>query len=576
MLSILKKIGKILVRVIIGVFVFCLFLVYIVIPIGSPWLIKWQGTKLLSHPVQVRSVWFNPFAMSLTIKGLKILDADKQLMVGFDRFWANASFLSLLKKQYRIESLGIDGLNVNVVLLPDNQVNLLVLVPKQAQAPAQALPSQPTGLTVPNSTSTVPNGKNGPQLPVAFVDSIILKNGQVTFTDKAIAPGFTTRLSAMDLNITGVSTLPDCQVKTIFKSSLDEKGTVNIESLIKPFVQPLQMEATFSLNNYAMRALTPYVGKYTGHAVKEGGKLDVRVNYRIADNKLVAGHKVLVQRFNFGEKVESKDALSLPFGLAVALLEDPQGRIDVSLPVHGDMSDPKFEYFHLLGQVAANFFMKLVTAPFKVLFALVPSAGVGTEEMGTISFAPGVSVLADADKQKVEILAKALKVRPKLSLEINSSYDNEEDWKAMKTQAFEDESAARFKETSFGDFRVYEDMYKLKFGVHVYWALARKYTQGKKIDEQALKAEIKRQIIEKGAPDKLALEALAQKRAQLVYDLIIASGFDSARVKLGAVRKTQVSMGQVPLEFTLTVFETAETVSDPIGKVGYVQGESSS
>jgi hypothetical protein len=566
----LKKIVKIISRIIIGIFVICLFLVFVVIPFGMPWLIKWQGSKLLAHPMQVRSVWFNPIAMRVTINGLKILDADKQLMVGFDKFWANASFISLLKKQYRVESFGIDGLNVNVVLLPDNQINLMALVPKQAQAPAQGQPSQPK-LEAEKPESAGQLGKPAqPQisqpLPVVFVDSIILKNGKVTFTDNAIAPGFTTRLSAMEMNVTGISTLPDCQVRMVFKSNLDEKGTINIEALVKPFVQPLQMEATFSLNNYAMRALSPYVGKYTGSAVKEGGKLDVRVDYRIEDNKLVAGHKVLIQRFNFGEKVESKDALSLPFGLAIALLEDPQERIDVSLPVHGDIADPKFEYFHLLGQVAVNFFMKLVTAPFKVLFALVPSAGVSTEEMGTISFAPGASVLADAEKQKVEILAKALKERPKLSLEINGSYDAEADWKAMKTQAFEDEFAARLKETSFGDFRVYEDMYRLQFGVRTYWALAHKYTQGKKIDEEALKAEIKRQIIEKGAPDKIALEAMAQKRAQLVYDLLIASGFDSARVTLGAVRKTQISMGQVPLEFTLTVFEDAKASEEPANK----------
>ena len=365
----------------------------------------------------------------------------------------------------------------------------------------------------------------------------------------------------MDLRVSGISTLPDCQVKIVFKSNIDEKGTINSEALIKPFVQPLQMEATFSLNNYAMQALTPYVGKYTGHAVQEGSKLDVKVDYRIADNKLVAKHKVLVQRFNFGVKVESKDALSLPFGLAIALLEDSQEKIDISLPVHGDIADPQFEYFHLLGKVAANFFMKLVTAPFKMLLSFVPSGDAGTEEMGAISFAPGTSVLADTEKQKAELLAKVIKERPKLFLEINGSYDTVEDWKAMKTQAFDDELAFRQKEYTPLDLRIFEDMYKKNFGMRTGWQLKRQYTKDKKIDEEALKAEIRRQVIEKGAPDKAALEVLAQKRAQAFYDSIIAAGFESARVKIGASRATQISMGQVPLEFTLTVYEEPKTAS---------------
>lgn len=566
MKALLKKIGRILLGIFIGVFTFFLFLVFVLIPIGAPWAIRSQGTKLLGHPVQVRSIWLNPFSLSLSIKGLKILDTDKQLMLGFDRFWADAGFFSLFKKQYRIQSLGIDGLKVNVVLLPDNQVNLLSLVPKQAQPAAKPQPSQPkpeAGKSGPDQQATKAAQPAATKaLPVVFVDNIILENGTVTFTDKDIAPGFSTHLSSMDLRVSGISTLPDCQAKIVFKSNIDEKGTINSEALVKPFVQPLEMEATFSLNNYAMQALTPYVGKYTGHAVQEGGKLDVKVDYRIADNKLVAGHKVLIQRFNFGEKVESKDALSLPFGLAIALLEDTQEKIDITLPVHGDISDPQFEYFHLLGKVAANFFMKLITAPFRMLLSFVPSGGAGTEEMGMIAFAPGSAVLADTEKQKIEPLVKVIKERPKLFLEINGSYATDEDWKTMKTQAFDDEFAARRKEYTPTDLRIFKNMYEKQFGMRAYWQLERHYTQGKKIDEEALKAEIRRQVIEKGAPDKAALEVLAQKRAQAFYDSIVALGFDSARVKIGASRSTQISMGRVPLEFTLTVYEEAKTAAE--------------
>ena len=109
------------------------------------------------------------------------------------------------------------------------------------------------------------------------------------------------------------------------------------------------METTFSLNGYALGVLTPYVGKYTGRELKDG-KLDLRMNYRIGGNKLIASHQVLVQQFEFGNAVESKDALHFPFGLAVALLEDPQGKIKIALPASGDMSDPKFEYFHLISK----------------------------------------------------------------------------------------------------------------------------------------------------------------------------------------------------------------------------------
>jgi hypothetical protein len=546
---------KIIVWTIIGIFALYLFISYVAIPVGVPWVAKAQGTKLLGNPVSLGSARFNPFTLRFSLNDLKIQNNNKQLMVGFKKFWVDVSFISLLKKQYRVESLGLDGLEINVVLLPDSQINLLSLVPAQPQQP----PSQPVQTPPPAVVKPAVSSQSAPALspqplPDALVDEIVLKNGIVTFTDEAIAPGFATRLSAMDLRITGISTKPDCQVKTIFTSNLDDKGRISTEALVKPFVQPLALEATFSLNDYAMRALTPYVGKYTGRAVESGGKLDVKVTYRIEDNKLKASHKILIQKFNFAEKIESKDALSLPFGLAIALLEDSNERIDISLPVSGDIKDPKFEYFHLVGQVARNFFMKLITAPFKALLSFIPSSGTGTEELSSISFAPGSSVLPDAEKEKLQLLVELMKDRPKLSMEINGSFDPEVDWKIMKTQAFENEFAAKRKDSTRTDFRLLGEMYTGHLGMHEYWALVRQHSVKGVPDEATINAEVRRQIIEKGAPDKTALDALGQVRAKAVYDVIIAEGFDAGRVKIGTSRPAQASMGVVPMEFTMTVF----------------------
>jgi len=549
MVSVLTRIARIMGKTVFLIFLTVLslyfFISYIIIPVGVPITAKTLGTKVLAHPVSLKAAWFNPFTLHLSLHELQVSDPDKQLIAGFKKFWVNVSFVSLLKKQVRVESLGLDGLAVNIVLLPDNQINLLSLVPAQpGQKPAQPVtaPEQPA-----------PGAPSGP-LPDVAVDKITLTNGTITFTDQAIAPGFTTRLGGMDLLITGISTKPDSRIKLAFTSGIDDKGRIEIQGQLKPFVQPLQMETVFSLNDYAMRALTPYVGKYTGRAVKEGGTLNIKVDYRIAENKLVAAHRLFIQKFDFGEKVESKDALPLPFGLALALLEDPQNRITISLPVHGDISDPKFEYFHLVIQVARNFFMKLVTAPFKMLLAVVPTSGAETsEETSTISFAPGSAILTDENKEKVDLLVKAMADRPKISLEINGSYDTGVDWKELKTHAFEDNLKARLAESSFNELRVFEDMYKAAFGYRGYWGLAREFTKDKKLDEEALKIEARRRIIEKGSPDKAALEALAQARAQVVYDAILAAGLDPARLTLGLTRTTQAGMDQVPLEFTLKI-----------------------
>jgi len=269
---------------------------------------------------------------------------------------------------------------------------------------------------------------------VVIIDNITLQRGVVNFTDQSVRPNFSVSISGIDISITGATTKPQAQVRVSFKAKIGARGEISTEALIEPFAQPLRLEAAFSLNNYALQALTPYAGKYTGHAVQDG-KLDVNMTYRIADNNLKASHKLIIQNFGFGEKVDSKDALNLPFGLAIALLEDQQGRIKISLPVSGDISDPKFKYSSVVFAVAKNFFMKLATSPFMFMAQMLGLES-GTEELGMIRFAPGKADITPEEQKKLKTLVHGLRERPKLRFEINGTYDPVIDWQAITTDVF--------------------------------------------------------------------------------------------------------------------------------------------
>lgn len=555
----LKKILRITAKSIIGIFLFYLFLGSVVIPLAVKWGGEIQGAKILKTPVRIRAVFFNPFLWRLNIRGFEILDAGKQVLVGFDKLAVDVSFTNLLKKVCRIESISLDGLKLNVVLLPDGRMNLLDLVPPQGgpATPSSSISghkveSQPPAAVVSASGPASPASV----MPLVIIDRITLTRGMIHFTDRSIQPSFSTVLNDMMLEITSLSTRPEDEAKILFKAKLDQKGKISLETMGKPLKQPLAMEASFKLNDYAMQVLSPYVGKYTGRALGDG-KLDIRMDYRIGDNKITAGHKLLIQNFKFGQKVESKDALPLPFGLAVALLEDPQGKINISLPVNGDMNDPKFEYLPLLGKVVRNFFLKLVTKPFSILASVVGGSGAGgTEELDYVKFLPGTAELPEEEKQKISMLAKGLNERPRLLLEINGTFDPQVDWKAIQSSAFVKDFEELMADSSRSPMATYQLLFQRRFGIRSLWTLTKKYKSGiGKYDDFKVKLEIKRQLIEAAPPDTKALSVLGQDRAQRVHDLLVSSGFDARRLKIGPVRSTQSSMGYVPLEFTLTVFE---------------------
>jgi len=556
--NMIKKIFNVLAKIVVGLFSFYLVVGFVWLPLASSWVIPWQGSKIFKTPVKVSSVFFNPVLLRLSINGLKILDKEKQQLLGFDRFATDVSFTNLFKKIYRIESVNLEGLKVNVALLPDGNINLLDLVPQATDAtlsPGKAPSEGEVKSPITTAPTSAPQpSSQGDAMPLVIVDTITLSNGTVSFVDKSIQPNFSTTLGDMESSVMGFSTKPDSEVKVSFKAKIDQKGLISVEALAKPMMQPLDLETSFSLNDYAMQILSPYVGKYTGRSLGDG-KLDIKMNYRISDNKLKASHKLLIQHFEFGQKVESKDALSLPFGLAIALLEDPQGKINIALPVKGDMSDPQFEYFHLIGQVVKNFFIKLVTKPFSMLASIVGGGDAGTDELGYVRFLPGKAGLPDEEKQKLNTLINGLKERPKLLLEINGSFDSEVDWKAIQKDVFTKDYDKLSKEISNSEEKVYQLLYQRRFGVRALWALAKKYKKSVgDYDHVKFTQEIKRQLIEHAPPDKEALSVLAQARAQLVNDFILSAGFDAKRLSIGQVRSTQSSMGFVPMEFTLTVY----------------------
>ena len=546
----LPKILRVLTRVVVGVLLFILIVGFVIIPWSLTWVIPSQATKFLKHPVRLRSVEFNPFLAQMSMEGLQILDDKGQELFGFDRLLVVINIKDLFKKIYHVEDFEVNGLKLDVELLPGNQINLMSLVP-----PMPANSKEPPSVAKPAAAGASPAAGKPQPLPVFVIDTIDLNQAQVNFIDHTITPNFTTTFSRMDLHITHVTSNPADETKVKFQGNIDTKGRMSMECVIKPLAQPLELETTVSINGYALGILSPYCGKYTGRVLKDG-KLDLTFDYSIGGHKLSANHKLLIQKFEFGASVPSKDALHLPFGLIIALLEDPQGRINITLPVSGDMSNPKFQFTHLIFQVVGNFFTKIVTSPFSALGSALGGSATGTDELGYVRFIPGKAGLLVSQKEKLITLIKTLKERPKLRLEIDGAYDPDTDWRAIQADIFTKDYAKLRKESTRSEAKVYQLLFQRRFGIRALWALAKKYKEGiGEYKDEKLNQEIKRQLIENAPPDTSALNVLAQARAQLIHDFFISNGMDPVHLSMGQAKTTQSSMGYVPMEFTLTVFE---------------------
>jgi hypothetical protein len=121
-----------------------------------------------------------------------------------------------------------------------------------------------------------------------------------------------------------------------------------------------------------------------------------------------------------GDRVESPSAKDLPLDLAIALLEDSDGRIDLGLPITGSLDDPQFSFGGIVWKVITNVLTKIVTAPFRALGALF---GGGDEKLDSIAFEAGARRLTPPEREKLVKLAGALNKRPALALSISGTWN---------------------------------------------------------------------------------------------------------------------------------------------------------
>jgi hypothetical protein len=117
--------------------------------------------------------------------------------------------------------------------------------------------------------------------------------------------------------------------------------------------------------------------------------------------------------------------------LAVALLKDRNGVIDINLPVSGSINDPQFSVFGIVLKIIGNLLVKALTAPFALL------AGGGSEDLSFVGFDAGTSTVSDSGRSTLDKVAKALVERPALKMTVTGTADTRSEREAIQRAALD-------------------------------------------------------------------------------------------------------------------------------------------
>jgi hypothetical protein len=245
------------------------------------------------------------------------------------------------------------------------------------------------------------------------IKKIVLEASQANFADLSVMPNFATGIQNLAGTVLGLSSKANSRAKVDFHGSVDAFAPVSIAGEVNVLSAALYTDLAMSFRNIELSTFNPYSGKFAGYNISKG-KLTTELHYKVDGRKLDAQHHIIVEQLEFGAKTESKDAVSLPVKLAVALLKDRDGVIDLNLPVTGSLDDPQFKLGPIIWKVFVHILEKAVTAP----FALLGSLFGGGPDLQFVDFQPGAADLDPVATEKAQNIVKALNARPQLKIEI--------------------------------------------------------------------------------------------------------------------------------------------------------------
>ncbi len=167
-------------------------------------------------------------------------------------------------------------------------------------------------------------------MPMA-IKKIVLRASQANFADLSVQPNFSAGIQNIDGTVLGLSSKANSRAKVDIHGAVGQFSPVAITGEVNVLSAALYTDLALSFRNMELSTFNPYSGKFAGYNISKG-KLTTELHYKVNGRKLDAQHHIIVDQLEFGDKTESKDAVSLPIKLAVALLKDRHGVIDLDLP----------------------------------------------------------------------------------------------------------------------------------------------------------------------------------------------------------------------------------------------------
>jgi hypothetical protein len=473
--------------------------------------ITYRGDVTVGNLATLDKLTSEPF---LRWRTLSVSRIDADLGAGPPKVHIGAVALSDFYSRIILNQTGKLNLK-DITANPNTAPKSLTEAQPQEQTPApEAAPSSPTGQPIPADIA---------------LGRITLQGGKIDYSDFFIQPNYTANLTGITGKVGAFGTRSTSPADVELHGQVNGSAPIEITGSVNPLAPAAYVDIKANADGIELTGLTAYSTRYTGYPITKG-TLTVNVHYTLDQGNLTADNHIFIDQLTFGDRVANSTATNLPIRLAVSLLKNSKGEIDVDVPVSGSLKDPQFSIGSVILHAFMNLIVKAATSPFSLLSS---AFGGGKQDLSYVEFAPGSAALSADSKSRLDTLIQALQERTGLKVNIEGRVDPALDREGLIDQAMK---AQKLKDTGgpSGDL----DSVKIapaeydKYLTRAYKAAKfKKPTNFLGLDKSLPPDEMKKQMI--AATSDSDLHALADARANAVRAYLSAK-IDPARLFLVA------------------------------------------
>ena len=250
-----------------------------------------------------------------------------------------------------------------------------------------------------------------------LADSIQINEGVLDYYDFTLQEPFRMQLSNISAVATEI-TAEDQYASFDIRSRVNQSGNLTAKLEISRSGMD-NMLFDFKVDNLFLDDLNPYSRYYIAHPFSSG-KVIFSSKNSISNYFLDSQNKLFVEKVEVGDKDTVSALYELPMRLAVAILRDLDGNIDLNLPVEGQLDNPKYKLWNTILQILRNLILKAVSAPYRLL---AQSVGAKEKDLRIVGFDELQYQLSQEQRRSMSNLAKVLRQKPEFNIRFVSQGD---------------------------------------------------------------------------------------------------------------------------------------------------------